>query len=213
MITAGWRFMAGGRYTGHLNFSPGPYGQQILDLLAQGGFIAMAEQVMGGPLTLFGVVGNMNLPSSRMQDIHQDWAPPGEAMVFNIALVPTTRTNGPTEIVPGSQGDRFTYTSLHLGGARRKSIFWTPEPGDLMMRLATVWHRGTPNHSPTARPMLSVIMVRAEPGMTQARPHIPVSDRITFAANRFIGSHAQARELASIYLAWPMHVVRLARGR
>lgn len=212
IVASGWKFAAGGRYTGHLNFSPGPYGQELLDLLDGKGFMKIAEAVLGGPVALFGVVGNMNLPGSFAQDIHQDWAPPGEAVVFNIGLVPTTRENGPTEIVPGSQGARYTYTSLHRSGARRQSEFWEAAPGDLIMRLATVWHRGTENRSASPRPMLSVIVVPRE-GEQAAPPTVPVSDRISFSANRFFGRAARARELASIYLAWPMHWLRMARGR
>jgi len=212
LVSAGWKFAAGGRYTGHLNFSPGLYGQELLDMLDSKGFLKIAEAVLGGPVALFGVVGNMNLPQSVAQDIHQDWAPPGESMVFNIGLVPTTRENGPTEIVPGSQGSRFTYTSLHLSGTRRKSLFWEPAAGDLIMRLGSVWHRGTENRSANPRPMLSVIVVPRD-GEQAPPPKIPVSDRITFSANRFYGRAARARELASIYLAWPMHWLRLARGR
>lgn len=213
LVTSGWQFVAGGRYTGHLNFSPGPYGKDIIDLLVDGGFMKLAEHALGGPISLFGVVGNMNLPKSRAQDIHQDWAPPGEAIVFNIGLVPTTAENGPTEIVPGTQGDRFNYTTLHRTGTRRKAQFWMTQPGDLLIRRATVWHRGTSNRSNTPRPMLSVIVVPHEPGTTEPPPRYPLTDRIAFAANRFFGRSARTRELASIYLAWPLHLLRMARGR
>lgn len=214
LTSAGWRFAAGGRYTGHLNFHPGPHAKPILEALRDAGFIALAEKALGGPVSLFGMVGNMNLPSSHDQDIHQDWAPPGEALVFNIAVVPTTMENGPTEIVPGSQGGRYTYTSLHLSGARRRAEFWQPSPGDMIMRLASTWHRGTRNRSTQARPMLSVILVRRGDGSDG--PSVldaPQEERIRFHANRFFGRHARTRELASIWLAGPMHVLRLARGR
>jgi hypothetical protein len=208
-ITAsGWKFCAGGRYTGHLNFNPGQYGPEFFDALKRGGHIAAAEELLGSRLDIFLMSGNMNLGGSRPQDMHQDFAPPSEALVFNVTLVPTRAETGATQIIPGSQGARYTYRTLHSSGAIRTARQIESEPGDLVMRLASLWHRGMPNRTAAPRPMLAIGMVPTD----KAAPTIPPHDRISFYANRFYGKHARFRELAEIHLAPAFHYYRMAKS-
>ena len=208
LVDLGWRFSAGGRYTGHLNFHTGSSGLELLKILENKNFVEIGERLLGRRLEVFHLFGNMNLPRSRPQDIHQDFAPPSESIVFNVTLVPTTYDNGATEIVPGSQCDRYSYRSLHRSGVLRNSQRLLSNPGDLVIRRGSVWHRGTSNTSSTARPMICISMVAND----LPKPISLESDKIGFCANRFYGKYARYRELAEIYLRSPFHWYRMAKG-
>ncbi len=208
LTSAGWKFAGGGRYTGHLNIDPGHYGPQVLQMLRENGLVAKAEEALGSRLELFRYSGNFNLPDSHRQDIHQDWAPPGECAVFNVMLVPTSTANGATELVPGTHLDHYSYRSLHNSGILNCAIRPQFQPGDVVIRRGTLWHRGTTNQSTTPRPMLCLIMVPAE----NPRADPPGSTEISFTANRFYGPYARARELAEIHLSRLIHLARMLRG-
>jgi len=208
LVESGWKFCAGGRYTGHLNFKSGRYGREIFEMLQQSGLIAAAEAIMGSRLDLFNMGGNMNLPGSVRQDIHQDFAPPSESFVFNVSLVPARSENGATEIVPLSHGARYTYRTLHSTAAIQQCRPIESNPGDLTMRFGTLWHRGMPNRSEQPRPMLCFTMVPTD----KKEPTVPDGDPVRFYANRFYGPQAAVRELAEIHLAKAFHVLRMARS-
>ena len=208
LVNAGWAFSAGGRYAGHLNFRTGRYGPEIFEILQQKGLVAAAEEIVGSRLGIFHISGNMNLPGSIAQDIHQDFAPPAESIIFNVALVRATAENGATEIVPGSHGDRFTYRTLHTSGAIRRARPLGSEPGDLVIRRGTAWHRGMPNRTAVPRPMLCFCMVPTD----KTEPVVAREEPIEFYANRFYGKYARARELAEIYLSPAFHLYRMARS-
>jgi hypothetical protein len=208
LVASGWRFCAGGRYTGHLNFHPGQYGQEMFAILKERGYIAAAEEFMGCPLNVSYIAGNINLGGSLAQEMHQDFTPPEEAFIFNIALVPTRSNNGATAIVPQSHGTRYTYRTLHFTGTSRSAQQIDGDPGDLLVRVGSLWHRGMPNRTPHHRPMLCICMVPAD----KPKPIDPADERIAFSANRFYGKHARMRELAEIYLAKAFHYYRIIKS-
>ncbi len=206
LVGAGWKFAGGGRLMGHLAFSPSHHGPQILSLLRKSGYVAAAERFVGSPLEARAYVGNLNLPGSRKQEIHQDRyddvSPLGDPIVFNVLIAETTAAKGATDLIPGSAS--ATYRTLHSSGALHRGVKFVGSPGDLLIRSSAVWHRGTANNSDVPRPMFGIIMNPAE----KPREDPPCDGPITFSANRFYGRFALLREIAAIYGAPLLHVKR-----
>lgn len=204
---AGWKFKGGGRFMGHLAFRPSGHGHRITSILRRRGFVTAAERFRGAPLGVRACVGNMNLPGSRTQEIHQDGygdvSLADDPIVFNVLLTETTPASGATDIIPGSQG--HTYRSLHSSGAVHGTVKFAGSPGDLLIRRSAVWHRGTTNSSAAPRPMFGVIMQAT--GTPQQED--PLCDGpIEFFGNRFYGRFALLREVAALYGAPMLHLKR-----
>lgn len=191
----GWKFGGPGHLAGHLNFTPSEYGAEMLAKLRAGGYVAAVEKHLGSRLVVLGYGGNMNLPGSRQQEFHQDFRPPSDYIVFNVILTETTTDNGATEILPGTQADRYDYRSLYSSGVIDRVQAFTAKPGDILVRWGSVWHRGTPNRSDTPRPMLYFIMRTAD--ASEVDP--PCTDPIGFYENRLYGSGSLLRELMYVY--------------
>lgn len=208
LYSSGWRFKGGGRWTRHISFTYGPYEARVFDLLKSIGLVQLAEEELGSKVEIRAMAGNFNLPASRAQNYHQDWNPPTEAIVINIGLVPTTVDNGATDILPGTQADRFSYRSLYMSGTTKNAVKADLNAGDVVIRRSSVWHRGTPNNSNTPRPMLAVVLFPAE--SPKARP--VSTEPIGFYANRFSGRYAVLLEFVSVFLSFPIHVYRLLRS-
>ena len=120
--------------------------------------------------------GNTNLPRSRAQPVHADtghlWAGqrrahPASELVVNLAPLGMDDENGATEIWPCSHLD--TTVSRHdpsicvpgdvveaRRGAHPPISAHLPQ-GSVLIRDVRLWHRGVPNRSDTARPMIAMI--------------------------------------------------------
>jgi len=126
--------------------------------------------------------GNVNLPGSVHQPLHYDrpfswrtkekaardgqsWPPPTTTLSCSVALSDITEDNGATEIYPGTHletavtewplGERL---SNHPDLVER----WAPPErmtlpaGSVCFRDPRMWHRGTPNPSGQARPLIAM---------------------------------------------------------
>lgn len=204
LISLGWKFHGGGRRTGHLSFTPSLHGPRITAMLREGGYFEAAERYVGTPLSVVHYVGNMNLPGSRLQEMHQDYPPAEEKIKFNVVLVDTTPANGATELVPRSQGDHYTYRTLHSTGAAHTTQMLTGKPGDVVIRFGTLWHRGTVNSSAEPRPLFGLLTESSV--APQEDP--PCDAPIGFFANRFYGPRDWLLELREIYAAPLIHTAR-----
>ena len=193
----GWKFGGAGHLAGHLNFTPAEYGPGMLAKLRAGGYVAAVEKHLGSRLVVMGYGGNMNLPRSRPQEFHQDWRPPTDYIVLNVVLTETTVANGATEFLPGTQADRYDYRSLYSSGVVDRVQSFTGEPGDLLIRWGSLWHRGTSNRSEVPRPMFYIIMREAE----AAEVDPPCTDPIGFYDNRLYGNGGLLQELMYVYAA------------
>lgn len=205
----GWKFTRGGRWMGHLSLNPSEHGVRLWKLIREGGYVGAVERHLGTSLAVTRYVGNMNLPGSRNQEMHQDYPANEERIRFNVLVTETTEGNGAMEIVPRSQTDRFSYRTLHTTGAVKNSFQWTGSPGDLLIRYCTVWHRGTVNHSDKPRPLLGVT---AKP-VAVPEDDPPCDEPIGFYSNRFYGRHAMLLEFREAFAAPLLHQVRMFKSR
>ena len=130
---------------------------------------SVCETVLGPDYSIVEVGFDTPFPGATLQPWHRDFPSPPEtrdegrltSLAFNLTTVDTTDEMGPFEIAPGTQwepGDDFDHQQFPPASeyhryeqlAQRKY----PQVGDISARSALTIHRGTPNRSTVARPVL-----------------------------------------------------------
>jgi hypothetical protein len=130
---------------------------------------AVCETILGPAYQIVEVGFDTPFPGATLQPWHRDFPSPPEtwegrrltSLAFNLTTVDTTEEMGPFEIAPGTQWERgndFDHEqfppqseySRYEALAQRKY----PRVGDISARSALTIHRGTPNRSAVARPVL-----------------------------------------------------------
>ena len=130
---------------------------------------AVCETVLGPDYQVVEVGFDTPFPGATLQPWHRDFPSPPEtwegrrltSLAFNLTTVDTTDEMGPLEIAPGTQWERgndFDHEQFppqseyarYEALAQRKY----PRVGDISARSALTIHRGTPNRSAVARPVL-----------------------------------------------------------
>ena len=200
-----------GTLAGHLNFSMGPQGRELLTRVEAAGIPVLLEQLAGEPLVLAQAAGNLNLPGSSHQNYHIDGAFIRRSMIVNLCLTKTDASNGATALVPGTHRSELTYLQFRRMGLAGQAVRPELAPGDVLIRPSTLWHRGTPNRSATPRPMAAFVWTPpsdlagcdAEGEMT--RP-------LTLSGNKFYGHFAKLKEVVAVRLPWLDEAVRLGRS-
>lgn len=150
----GTLFSGGGTLSGHLNCSPGEASRFVYTELQQAGVLdvitALAPKATGVP----NVGCNVNLPNSVAQHYHADGLFVEDFIVTNVALLETTLENGAIDVLPGTHERFYPYWRFALERTPRLSKRLPMSPGDVLIRTSNLWHRGMPNRTGRARPML-----------------------------------------------------------
>ena len=144
--------------------------------------LSIIDQLVGPDCVCHYFASDTALPGSDYQNVHADigllfpetpLSLPSYSVVLNIPLVDHREDNGPIEIWPGG-------THLMPGGVDMQELSKTmhSQPclmpaGSLLIRDMRMWHRGTPNRSPEARPNLALIYSR--PWLKTNYPPIEIS--------------------------------------
>ena len=129
----------------------------------------VCETMLGPDYRIVEVGFDTPFPGATQQPWHRDFPSPTEtkdgrrltSLAFNLTTVDTTDEMGPFEVAPGTQwerGDDFDHEQFppeseyprYEALAQRKY----PKVGDISARSALTIHRGTPNRSEVARPVL-----------------------------------------------------------
>ena len=147
-------------------------------------FIAVCDAVLGSDWKIVEVGFDIPFPGATLQPWHRDFAAPAptregrqiNSLAFNVTAVDTVQDMGPFEIALGTQWDdidecprgMFPDTSRWPRYEARK-VAKLAQRGTISARSALTIHRGTPNVSDQARPVL-VIGVDG-PGATNAAHH------------------------------------------
>lgn len=150
------------------------------------GFAAVAAQpmlrslssaVLGPDWRILEVAFDVPLPGSRYQPWHRDFAAPTAtaqerrltSLAFNLTGADVTPEMGPFEVAPGTHwddGSDFAHGMFPGEVARARydtlAVPKMPRLGDMSVRSGLTLHRGTPNRSPTPRPVLIVGVVGPE---------------------------------------------------
>ncbi|MBC2664421.1 phytanoyl-CoA dioxygenase family protein [Novosphingobium flavum] len=196
---AGWRFAGAGRLSGHLNIRMGQDGRALLDAFRAALLDSFVARIAGEPVRLMHAVGNFNLPGSCAQDFHIDGSFNRPILIANLCLVPTDQTNGATELVAGSHLQDLSYWRFARDGWRNKVVAPATSPGDVLIRLSNLWHRGTPNRSAAGRPMAAFSFV-PERFLAPDDALADLDGPITLFANKYYGRWRAAKEILAARL-------------
>lgn len=196
---AGELFSGGGMISGHLNCFPGAQSRAVFDALNEAGVFELVRRLCPRAVRLPNIGCNFNLPSSSAQNHHADGYASSPFPIVNVAAVKTTLQNGAIQLSPGTHRRAYKYWQFVV--ARHRTVRIEMNPGDVLLRLSSLWHRGMSNRSNQARPMLGFSW--EEGGSPLEDPYSLHRGRIKFLPNRYSQDYfGQARERA--FAAMPM---------
>jgi hypothetical protein len=156
----------------------------FVDLVTHPWVTAVCEAVLGPEYEIVELGFDIPFPGAVYQPWHRDFPMPEvtrdgrtlNSLAFNLTGVDTVEEMGPFEIAPGTQfddGPDFEHGMFppkeRYGRYEERAVRKYPRRGDISARSALTIHRGTPNVSDTARPVL-VLGVDA-PGAGNADRH------------------------------------------
>jgi ectoine hydroxylase-related dioxygenase (phytanoyl-CoA dioxygenase family) len=151
--------------------------RRFADLVTLPAVDELCAAVLGPEYEIVEVAFDVPEPGALHQRWHRDFRMPAatrerrelDSLAFNVTTVDVNETNGPFEVVPGSQWDEdaeFEHGMFPPEGwsARyeERSEPRFPRRGDLSARTGLAIHRGTANRSSEPRPVLVVGAVKPE---------------------------------------------------
>ena len=153
----------------------------FLDLVTHPVVTALSTEVLGPDWRVVEVAFDVPLPESKYQPWHRDFPTPREtrderrltSLAFNLTAVDVTPEMGPFEIAPGTQWDDGSAFDHEMFPAEPATTRYDalrqprmPKLGDMSVRSGLTIHRGTPNRSGHARPVLilGVVGPEVDPG-------------------------------------------------
>ncbi len=178
---SGELFAGGGMISGHLNCFPGAQSRFVYERLCDYGLIDLIRTISPAAVRIPNVGCNMNLPGSSPQNYHIDGYAAQAFVVTNIAAVDTTIENGAMEASPYTHHRDYKYWQFVV--ERPRSIRIEMKQGDVLIRSSALWHRGMPNLSDTARPMLALTWEGG--GSPLDEPYQAYDGKIRFFPNRY----------------------------
>jgi hypothetical protein len=141
----------------------------FVDLVTHPWVVAVSEAVLGPDYKIVEIGFDVPNPGAVIQPWHRDFPAPDEtltgrrlnSLAFNLTGVDVEPDMGPFEIAPGTQWDlptgfeheMFPPKTLYPRYEERVQQKM-PQMGDISVRSALTIHRGTPNQSNKARPVL-----------------------------------------------------------
>lgn len=179
----GGLFSGGGLMSGHLNCFPGAGSRFVYDALVAHGIVDLIREVEPKATRLPNIGCNFNLPGSTTQHYHPDRDFTKAFMIANVAVVDTVIANGAIEIAPGTHRKFYKYWRFALERPHRNSLRLEMKQGDVLVRTSNVWHRGMPNRTQVARPMLAITW--EDGGSVHDDPFQMEDGKITFRPNWF----------------------------
>lgn len=179
-------FQGGGLLSGHLNCYPGEAARGIFTELHESGVFELAHALFPTPPTATRLGCNFNLPGSVAQHYHMDGVYLESFLVVNVAVVDTRLENGAIDVVPKTHKRFFRYCEFAARRVYRDATRLPMSAGDVLIRTSTLWHRGMPNRTQTARPMLAFTL--GEKGVDTDNPFAFNEGRTQFQTNWFTTS-------------------------
>ncbi|HYP87398.1 MAG TPA: phytanoyl-CoA dioxygenase family protein [Polyangiaceae bacterium] len=176
-------FRGGGMLSGHLNCYPGELARGVYDELQTTGMLDLARTLFPTDPKATRIGCNFNLPGSVAQHYHMDGIFLESFMVVNVAVVDTRIENGAIDVVPKTHKRFYRYWEFAAGRVNRGSLRLPMSAGDVLIRTSTLWHRGMPNRTSVARPMLAVTL--GEKGVSTDDPFSANGGRTQFQTNWF----------------------------
>jgi hypothetical protein len=178
---SGRLFSGGGLISGHLNCFPGVESRFAYDALQEHGIIDLIKAIFPKAVRLPNVGCNLNLPNSVAQHYHADRNFTDYFIIANVAVVDTDLANGAMDLIPGTHKKFYKFWRFALERPHRAGIRLPMKQGDVVVRTSNVWHRGMPNHTAVARPMLAFTW--EDGGSSHADPFTVEDGKIVFRQN------------------------------
>ena len=152
---SGRLFSGGGLISGHLNCFPGEESRFAYQALLEHGVVDFIKAVFPKAVRPPNVGCNFNLPNSVAQHYHADRNFTDHFIIANVAVVDTDLMNGAIDLVRGTHKKFYKFWRFALERPHRHSKRLPLRQGDVLVRSSNVWHRGMPNRTAVARPMLA----------------------------------------------------------
>jgi ectoine hydroxylase-related dioxygenase (phytanoyl-CoA dioxygenase family) len=178
---AGRLFSGGGLISGHLNCFPGEESRFAYDALEEHGIVDLIKAIFPKAVRLPNVGCNFNLPNSVAQHYHADRNFLDYFIIANVAVVDTDVENGAIDLVPGTHKKFYKFWRFAVERPHRASKRIPMKQGDVLVRTSNVWHRGMPNRTAVARPMLAFTW--EDGGSTRDDPFKVEDGKIVFRQN------------------------------
>jgi hypothetical protein len=179
-------FRGGGLMSGHLNCYPGEAARGVVEQLRSKGVFELGQALHPTPPNSMRIGCNFNLPGSVAQHYHMDGIFLESFLIVNVAVVDTVIANGAIDVVPKTHKRFYRYWEFAAGKVYRGSTRVPLSQGDVLIRVSTVWHRGMPNLTSAARPMLAITF--GEKGVNTEDPFAYNQGRVEFQTNWFTTS-------------------------
>lgn len=177
------KFHGGGLLSGHLNCYPGAIARGALKELESKGILDLARRLQPADPKATRVGCNLNLPNSVPQHYHMDGVFLESFMIVNVAVVDTEVQNGAIDVIPKTHQRFYRFWEFATKRLNRGSTRLPMSRGDVLIRVSTLWHRGMPNFTKNARPMLAVTL--GEKGVDNEDPLSPDHGGTRFDTNWF----------------------------
>jgi ectoine hydroxylase-related dioxygenase (phytanoyl-CoA dioxygenase family) len=126
---------------------------------------------------------NFNLPGSVVQHYHMDGTFLESYLIANVCVVDTDLRNGAIDVIPKTHKRFYKFWEFAAGRVYRGSTRLCMSQGDVLLRLSTLWHRGMPNKTQAARPMLAFTL--GEKAVSTDNPFAHADGNVEFQANWF----------------------------
>jgi hypothetical protein len=195
-------FVGGGRLAGHLNCFPGEPARPVYQELRAKGVIDVMRAIGPNVVREPNVGCNFNLPNSVMQHYHADTNYYVEEFsICNVAVVDTGIENGAIELAPGTHQRFYPFWRFAVERTARRGIRVPMNRGDVLLRRSNLWHRGMPNRTKIARPMLAFTW--EDGGCNRPDPFAWEGGRIKFFQNWY-RSNLLGRLRERTYVAAPI---------
>jgi ectoine hydroxylase-related dioxygenase (phytanoyl-CoA dioxygenase family) len=178
---SGRLFSGGGMISGHLNCFPGEGSRFAYQALEAHGIIDLIKVIFPKAVRLPNVGCNFNLPNSVTQHYHADRNFTDDFLIANVAVVDTDLANGAIDLVPGTQKKFYKFWRFAVERPHRANQRIPMKQGDVLVRTSNVWHRGMPNRTAVARPMLAFTW--EDGGSTRVDPFEVEDGKIVFRQN------------------------------
>ena len=179
--SSGALFSGGGLMTGHLNCFPGEESRFVYEILRERGIVDLIRTIFPKATGEPNVGLNFNLPNSVAQHYHADRPFTQDFMICNIAVVDTVIANGAIDVIPGTHKKWYPFWRFAVERPYRHNKRLPMTQGDVLLRTSNLWHRGMPNLTATARPMMALTW--EDGGSTVKDPFAVEGGKITFRPN------------------------------
>jgi hypothetical protein len=204
-------FRGGGILSGHLNCYPGNIAKGVLSELKAAGILDLVQSFHPTNPRAIRMGCNFNLPGSVEQHWHMDGIYLESFMIVNVCVVDTNVQNGAIALIPKTHQRFYKFWEFAAGRVDRGSQRISMSQGDVLIRVSTLWHRGMPNFTQQARPMLAVTL--GEKGVDTDDPFAYQDGKVEFQANWFrTNLLGRLRERTTVHAPITYSAYRFARS-